>query len=151
MTARHRQARKTKRETERHELVNCGECGKPAGLVSGELIYPHRPDLHAKPFWRCCACQAYVGCHPGTFRPLGTPCGPSTRAARSKAHAAFDPLWRRKMQRDGCQQHVARGAAYKWLAGQLGIDPLKCHIGMFDASTALRVAEICASFNGGPT
>lgn len=143
MAARHRQHGKRKAEAEKLARVDCGECGKPAGLVTGETVYPHRPDLHALPFWRCCACQAYVGCHDGTFKPKGTPCGPETRGARIAAHAAFDPLWRRKMAKDGLNQGHARALAYRWLSEQLGTEPDKTHIGMFDRATALRVVEIC--------
>lgn len=134
-------------QSKKLDRVNCGECAKPAGLVTGEVVYPHRPDLHAKTFWRCCACGAYVGCHDGTLKPKGSPCGPETRAARIAAHAAFDPLWRRKMANEGIGQNHARASAYKWLAAQLGTEPAKTHIGMFDAATALRVVEVCAPFS----
>jgi len=143
MGARRRHHGKKKAEAEKLARVDCGECGKPAGLVTGEIVYPHRPDLHGKAFWRCAGCLAYVGCHDGTYRPKGSPCGPETRAARIAAHAAFDPLWRRKIARDGCAQSVARGAGYRWLAERLGIDPEACHIGMMDAATARRVVEAC--------
>lgn len=146
MAARHRQHGKRKAEAEKLAKVDCGECGKPAGLVTGALIYPHRPDLHAKPFWRCCACGAYVGCHDGTNRAKGSPCGPETRAARVAAHAAFDPLWRRKMAKEGVPQGRARSSAYKWLSEQLGTEPEKTHIGMFDAAMARRVVEVCAPY-----
>lgn len=135
--------------TETLPRVDCGECGRPAGLVTGEVVYPHRRDLHRKPFWRCCVCLAYVGCHDGTYKPLGTPCGTATRAARISAHAAFDGLWRRKMARDGLSQQRARGQGYKWLSEQLGIPTHETHIGMFNAAMALRVVEICAPFTRG--
>lgn len=146
MAARHRQHGKRKAEAEKRARVDCGECGKPAGLVNGELIYPHRSDLHEKPFWRCSACGAYVGCHDGTYRAKGTPCGPETRAARIAAHAAFDILWQRKMARDGVSKGRARAAAYAWLSEQLGLPPEQTHIGMMDAATALRVIEVCRPY-----
>lgn len=149
MAARHRQHGKKKAEAEKLARVDCGECGKPAGLVTGETIYPHRPDLHAKPFWRCCVCGAYVGCHDGTYKPKGSPCGPETRAARIAAHAAFDPLWRLKAERDGIAPGHARAKAYRWLAEQLQISGAETHIGMFDAATARRVVEICAPYSKG--
>lgn len=149
MAARHRQHGKNKAEAEKLAKVDCGECGKPAGLVTGEVIYPHREDLRELPFWRCCACLAYTGCHQGTFRPKGTPCGSETRRARIEAHAAFDTLWRRKMARDGVSQGEARAKAYKWLSEQLGTPGPDTHIGMFDAAMAHRVVEVCAPFNRG--
>jgi hypothetical protein len=150
VAARHRQHGKRKAAAEKLARVDCGECGKPAGLVSGQVIYPHRRDLHAKPYWRCAACGAYVGCHDGTYKPKGTPCGPGTRSARISAHAAFDPLWRRKIEKDGVSQGEARGKAYAWLAAQLGIPAEQTHIGMFDTATALRVVAICAPYHKRP-
>lgn len=146
MAARHRQHGKKRAAADKLARVDCGECGKPAGLVDGRTIYPHQPDLSAKAFWRCAVCGAYVGCHDGTFKPKGSPCGPETRTARIAAHAAFDPLWRRKIEKDGVPQHEARGSAYRWLAAQLGIAGDDCHIGMFDAATARRVVEVCAPY-----
>lgn len=121
----------------------CAECGEQnAELVTGKNIYPHRPDLHAKGFWLC-ACGAYCGCHPGTSIPLGAPAGPLTRRARNAAHDAFDPLWKAKALRDNLPNHVARGAAYLWLAAELGIDVKACHISHMNAADAMRVVEAC--------
>lgn len=120
----------------------CGECGKTAELVQSDVIYPHRPDLHGRPMWRC-ACGAYVGCHKGTQRALGLPAGKATRDARQAAHAAFDPLWQAKMIRDKMPKAKARGAGYLWLVNELDLDPLDCHIAIMDAATAMRVVELC--------
>lgn len=108
----------------------CIECGKEAKLVDGRRIYPHRPDLYAKWFWLC-SCGAYCGCHGETKDPLGYPCGPVTRRARSAAHAAFDPIWRRKM--------LKRSDAYARLAEELAIPAEECHIGMMSADRARQV------------
>lgn len=124
----------------------CVECGKLADLVTGAEVYPHRPDLHHKPFWRC-TCGAYVGCHPDTDIPLGYPAGPITRRARSDAHAAFDPLWEAKQRRDKVSKGKAREAGYSWLAEQLGIRRQDCHVSHFDAATARRVVEICKAIH----
>lgn len=56
------------------------------------------------------------------------------RKARSAAHAAFDPLWKRGA--------MNRPDAYKWLAGELGIDPAECHIGMMTEQQARQVVEV---------
>lgn len=123
----------------------CVECnGRDPELVGGDVIYPHRPDLYRKKFLRC-RCGAYVGCHMGTDLPLGHPAGPLTQRARKDAHAAFDPLWKRKMAKDGVSKHEARGAGYRWLAAELGIDPKACHIGWMNRETALRVVAACAA------
>jgi hypothetical protein len=124
----------------------CLECGQRAELVQSQRIYPRRPDLWNRPMWLC-ACGAYTGCHEGTERPKGRPAAKATRDARMAAHAAFDPLWQAKQRRDACSKKAARSAGYQWLADQLGIDAKDCHIGMMDAATALRVAELCRRFN----
>lgn len=121
---------------------DCLECGKTAAQTTSQKIYPRRPDLWNRPMW-ICACGAYVGCHDGTIMPKGRPAGKVTRAARIKAHAAFDPMWMAKMHRDGCSRTKARKAGYKWLGEHLGIGNLGCHIGEMNATLALRVVEIC--------
>lgn len=123
----------------------CLECGQEAALVQSQRIYPKRPDLWNRPMWLC-ACGAYTGCHAGTERPKGRPAGKATRSARMDAHAAFDRLWQAKMVRDDCSKKKARGAGYKWLAAQLGLDPKDCHIGHMDAATARRVTAICRRY-----
>lgn len=134
----------------------CGECDKPGGvaLAGGELIYPHRRDLWTldggakRWWWRCAHCGAYCGIHRGTLKALGRPAGLETRRAREAAHAAFDPLWKKRQRLSGLSTHKARGKGYKWLAGQLGLDAKTCHIGEMDAAMARRVVEICRAARG---
>ncbi len=114
----------------------CIECGSGSEMVTGKRIYPHRPDLYGKMFWLC-SCGAYCGCHPGTTQALGHPCGPETRKARSAAHAAFDPIWKRK--------EMSRHGAYAWLSAATGIEPEKCHIGMMTADQARSVVSAVLS------
>ena len=114
-------------------LPVCVECADTGKLVTGREIYPHRPDLYAKSFYRC-DCGAYCGCHPGSIVPLGYPCGPATRKARSLAHAVFDPLWK--------QGEMSRPSAYAWLAKETGIPAENCHIGMMTADQAQKVVRV---------
>jgi zinc-finger-containing domain len=118
--------------------ATCLECDRVAKLVGGKEIYPHRPDLYGKHFYLC-ACGAYCGCHPGSVIPLGHPCGPETRRARSAAHEAFDPLWK--------GGKMTRSSAYAWLAEATGIDPGRCHIGMMNAAEARSVEVAVAARN----
>jgi hypothetical protein len=106
-------------------------------MVGGDSIYPHRPDLKEKKFWKCIPCNAYVGCHPGTSTPLGNLANAELRRARNIVHSVFDPLWKgRKM---------TRSAAYQWLASQLDIPVEKCHIAMFDISQCRSAWRACQS------
>lgn len=112
-------------------VVVCPYCQKPALLVTGKEIYPHRDDLHAKRFYQCRPCQAWVGVHDGTTTPLGSLANAELRRWRSAAHEVFDPLWRNTRAR--------RGEVYAWLSGVLGIPTKDCHISMFDVSTCKKV------------
>lgn len=124
----------------------CPYCDAPSELVTGDVLYPHRRDLHGSCFYRCVPCEAWVGCHRGTLVPLGRLANAELRAAKSAAHREFDPLWRAKIQREGCSKSTARGLAYAWLAGQLGIDVKECHIGQMDVEMCARVVAICRPY-----
>lgn len=125
----------------------CPYCDKPATLVTGLSVYPHRPDLGGLWFWLCRPCDAYVGCHrKGTWLgrggqtsdgtlPLGRLANATLRRLKSEAHQAFDPLWR--------GHGMTRAAAYKWLAHKIGMHKDKCHIGMMDEEQCKRVIEAC--------
>jgi hypothetical protein len=115
--------------------LKCPYCTSEAELVTGAVIYPRRPDLSHKLFWRCAPCGAYVGCHPGTSNPLGRLANASLRQVRVNAHAWFDQIWRNK--------DMSRSKAYGWLAKQLGIPKEDTHIGMFDEETCRRTIAAC--------
>lgn len=111
--------------------VICPYCNRSAVLVTGSVIYPHRPDLVAKRFWYCATDKAWVGVHPPSKRwnptglkPLGRLANAELRAAKQKAHAAFDPIWK--------SGRMHRTEAYAWLAGEIGLAVADCHIGELD-------------------
>jgi hypothetical protein len=68
------------------------------------------------------------------------------RRWKSKAHAAFDPLWKAKIRRDGVPKKKARGLGYAWLADQVGVKREDCHIGMFDVTTCKKVVDACTPY-----
>lgn len=111
----------------------CEYCGGTAKCVDSELIY----GKSYGPSWVCVnypQCDAYVGCHPGTKRPLGRLANYQLRDAKKRAHAAFDQLWR--------SGKLNRSYAYQLLAEALGIPAKECHIGMMDVELCLRVIEV---------
>ena len=128
----------------------CNYCGNSSHKVTGADIYPHRPDLAGKVIYQCKPCDAYVGCHPGTDKPLGRLANADLRKAKSAAHAAFDPMWKAKMRRDQVKKHEARGAAYAWLSREMNLHPDDTHIGMFDIDQCRRVLELCAPYARSP-
>lgn len=123
------------------KAVVCPYCEKPAALVSGTTIYPNRQDLSTKKIWQCAACDAHVGCHDAGCgqgngsKPLGTLANAELRAARKRAHAAFDPIWTSKRMR--------RVDAYDWLSIQLGRTVRRTHIALFGVTLCERVVAIC--------
>lgn len=106
--------------------VFCDYCRRHAKLVSGAVIYPHRPDLSHRMFWYCEPCGAYVGTHAGSphHAPLGRLANAELRVLKQLVHARFDPLWK--------TGRMTRLRAYGWLAKRLGIPSAECHVGMFD-------------------
>lgn len=125
-------------------MKTCGYCLNPAELVKfGEGGYPYRSDYG--PVWLCRKDAAWVGCHAGTENALGRLANAELRAAKQAAHAAFDPLWHRKMAREGCSKSQARRAGYRWLAAQLGLPVKKTHIGFMSLEECQRVVEICTN------
>lgn len=118
--------------------VCCPHCGGNVKLMSNSVIY-NGTEYGKWPYTYICwntSCRAYVGCHPGTFIPLGTLATAPIREARKKAKAAFNPLWE--------DEHMSRSQAYAWLATQLGLkDKEECHIGWFDVAMCNKVVQVC--------
>jgi len=85
----------------------------------------------------CRPCNAYVGVHRGSNKPLGRLANAELRQWKQAAHAAFDPLWKTGRFRG------KRNGAYKWLAAQMGLPVEETHIGMFDVEKCKRVIQIC--------
>lgn len=78
----------------------CPYCQKQSQWVENKAIYGKN---YGKSFmvWLCSPCDAYVGCHNNTKKPLGVITNKEGREWRKKAHALFDPIWKSgKMSRD---------------------------------------------------
>ena len=124
---------------------DCPYCGNKAELVDSAVVYR---KSHGN-IWICHPCQAWVGVHQNDNlnRPLGRLADTQLRAWNKRAHDAFDPLWRRKMERDRCSKAEAIKAGYVWLANQLGISFAKCPIKMFDVAKCMKVVLVCSPGN----
>ena len=116
--------------------LKCPYCGKNAKMVSGQSIYPYRRDLFEKTFYLCEPCKAYVGCHPGTQKPLGRLADAALRAGKREAHAAFDPIWK--------EGYMRRGQAYAWLGKELELPAP--HIGEMDLQQCQKTKEISLNY-----
>ena len=124
--------------------ILCPYCGKPATLIQDSS--PIYRGTNFGPVFICWPCEAWVGVHKGTHKPLGRLANAELRRAKMAAHAAFDPLWMARMRRDNLRKGHARGKGYKWLAGQMGIERKDCHIGLFTVEQCNKVVEICSPF-----
>lgn len=120
--------------------VTCPYCQKPAQQVSGDIVYPHRPDLKERKFYLCRPCNAYVGCHKNG-EPLGTLANEQLRAARMRTHEVFDALWKNGGP-------MKRTEAYAWLAEILGIKAQSCHIAMFDEAMCMKTIQVVRTLFG---
>ncbi len=114
-------------------MVTCNYCGKTAERVTGQDVYPHRPDLFRRYFWMCRPCRAWVGCHERTGVPLGRLARAELRRLKMDAHSALDPLWK--------LYGWKRVWVYQWLSRELKIPADKCHIGMFDEAQCKAVIK----------
>lgn len=115
----------------------CPYCAKPSVQFGGLKLYPHRLDLADKTFYLCEPCDAFVGTHKGTNKPLGTLANKVLREQRKLAHATFDPLWK--------EAQYTRGEAYRRLAKAMNLSRDECHIGMFNLEQCKQVIQLCNS------
>jgi len=114
---------------------NC--CSVNIELTTNDVIYGRIYGNWPKVYY-CNDCTAVVGCHPGTETPLGRMADRETRKLRTKAHNAFDPLWR--------NGYMTRSRAYNWLASTLGIHSNECHISWLSKEQLKQVAEFCSNY-----
>ena len=117
----------------------CPYCSREAILVDGAMLYPGNSSIATKLFWSCPSCDAHVGCHPGTTKPLGTLADANLRELRVRAHRLLDQLWK--------TETMTRTEAYAWLGGHMGLHPAHCHIGMFTLEQCQQVLEIMSQYS----
>ena len=99
------------------ECINCNKQVE-AILVTGDVIYPHRPDLKNRSFYQCPYCNEYVGCHPNTDKPLGCIPSKKLRRARIRAHNKLDILWKSgKYKRADIYKVLSEHFGYKYHNG----------------------------------
>ena len=113
----------------------CPYCWAPTALVDSAEVY--RGKSYG-PIHLCRDCNAYVGCHKGTFTALGRLANASLRRKKMDFHAALDPIWK--------SGKMGRNELYGWLAGRMGIDRELCHGGMFDEQQCDEAIRILKNF-----
>lgn len=118
----------------------CRYCGSIIRLVPAGKIYDaaavKRLGLESEWVYQCQNCNARVGCHRGTKRPLGNVANETLRLKRIETHQVFDRFWR--------QRGMSRTAAYRWLAETMKLPEKKAHIGGFEMDQCQKVIDLCA-------
>lgn len=114
--------------------MTCPYCNRPAQWVENKAIYGRNYGASYM-CWLCKDCDAYVGCHKNTQVPLGTMANKELREWRSKAHKAFDPLWK--------SGEYSRKKAYSLLSAYMGYET---HIGETNIEACKRIIEFSQDF-----
>ena len=116
----------------------CRYCGGKVELVPARRIYGEavkRLGLENESIYLCLNCNARVGCHKGTTRPLGNVANEVLRLKRMETHQVFDTFWR--------SRGMSRTQGYKWLAGRMGLPERCTHIGGFEMDQCQQVIDLC--------
>ena len=116
----------------------CRYCGGVIRPVPAETIYGEsagRLGMIGETVYQCQNCNARVGCHKGSDRPLGNVANEVLRLKRVETHQVFDAFWR--------GQGMSRTQAYRWLAVQLHLPESRAHIGGLEMDQCQRVIELC--------
>ena len=111
------------------EITICPYCKKKPLWVPNEIIYGKRYGKSYMCYY-CIACDAYVGCHNNTQKPLGTMANKELRKYRMATHRVFDSLWKSK--------NITRDAAYKILNKHFNKE---MHIGESDIETCKEIIK----------
>ena len=120
----------------------CRYCGGVIRLVPADTVYrtsSGRFGRKSEKIYQCQNCNARVGCHKGTDRPLGNVANEVLRLKRMEVHRVFDALWK--------SGRMTRSGAYRWLAGELHLRPDRAHIGGFEMDQCQKVIELCEKTN----
>lgn len=110
--------------------VICTYCGNEAEWISNEAIYGYRAG-ESWMIWLCRDCDAWVGCHRNTTRPLGTIANKELRGLRVAAHNHIDRLWR-----SGRYKRTTVYLALELVFGRV------IHIGQADEETCRRILQL---------
>ena len=111
----------------------CPFCNQEAPWVENKAIYGRNYGKSYMCYY-CKPCDAYVGCHGNTRKPLGNMANKELREWRKKAHAVIDPLWR--------SGKMKRWQVYRALSDSFG---KQIHVGESDIETCKKIIEFSKS------
>lgn len=117
----------------------CRYCGGVIRLVPAKKIYGEtsakRLGLLNEKIYQCQNCNARVGCHKGTTRPLGNVANETLRLKRIETHQVFDAYWQGR--------GMSRTQGYRWLAKKMNLPDQRAHIGGFEMEQCQEVIALC--------
>lgn len=105
----------------------CPYCEKPANYGPNEEFYGKRYGKSYMCYY-CKPCDAYVGTHQNTKKPLGTMANRELRDWRKKAHLIIDQLWK--------SGELKRSQVYAKLAEHFGEE---VHVGESDVKRCREI------------
>lgn len=108
----------------------CPYCGGKVVFTDSAVIYNSKSYGN---IYLCTNCNASVGVHKGTRKPLGTLANSVLKLKRQETHRIFDSWWK------SC--HMNRGDAYQWLARHMELPIYRAHIGQFDMNQCEQVIQ----------
>jgi len=104
----------------------CPECGAPLVLKEGRF-----GKFYGCSQWRYTGCRGSHSAHQATGKPMGTPAKAEVKAARMRAHRAFDELW--------TTGRMSRKQAYTWLQKVMQMTKREAHVARMDLAQCERV------------
>lgn len=117
----------------------CRYCGGAVRLVSASKVYgpaaAARLGIERQSFYQCQNCNARVGCHPGSTRPLGNLANEALRMKRMETHHVFDSFWK--------ERGMSRTQAYKRMAKKMRLSEELAHIGGFEIDRCQKLIKLC--------
>lgn len=125
----------------------CPYCGAAVVFRDSSTFIYHGRDFG--PVWVCSrypACDAFVGCHPGTQTPLGRLANSELRYWKKRARGARPAVAGALAAARRQKKAAHRGAAYNFLRQQMGLSAEECHIGMFSVEQCKTVVELCGPY-----
>ena len=91
--------------------MKCPYCNKEANYIDSKHYYSNGVSYGM--MYLCWECDARVGTHKNSGKPLGTMANHYLRELRKQAHSLFDPLWKEKK--------MTRKEAYSYLKEKTGV------------------------------
>lgn len=113
----------------KHEVI-CRYCDKKTKRLTSLEFYGKNYGTYV---YSCTPCDAYVGSHKHSKKPLGTVANNYLRELRRMTHRSIDGYWKSKQ--------MTRKDMYYQLSLFMGLPYRETHVGMFDEEQCKKIIE----------